>query len=572
VGRRIEDIPLPRIAALYPRVSDRKQDEDEKTSLKTQEAGERAWALANGYTVEERYLYRERHSAEEYYERPELTRLRTDAKARRFAIVAVHSVERLSRDAIHLGIIMEELERYGVKVHFVTEPIDDDSPDGQLVRFVRSYAGKIENERKKERQLRAVRERARLGKIIPGARPTYGYQWGPEVYPKGHPKSGHLTKERLVRDDVTAPTVVRMFDEAARSIPLRRIATGLTRSGILTPSGKQRWDPTTVRYILMNPCYCGKAEALRNKEVAVEKHLRARYTSKTRTVARAAEERIALPVSAIPPLVSPALAAQVQVQLRMNQQLAARNNHHPEATLLRGGIARCGYCGYTLYPNAHKGRNDGRRFTYQCTHRHRAHADCSAHSIEAHLLDGAVWAKISEVLRDRSVIEQEVARMRAEETPGADVLAAFDARLADLSAQILRKRRLFEMTDDERTQEELAGEINTLAAQRRQNEAERANAVMHYAEWQEQQDGLAQTLDWCARVGQDVESFTYDEKRATLRALKADVRLYKTGHTPRAVLAIRLPLSGGRTLDLDIGANCDEDRLSSSYQASISLQ
>ncbi len=111
MGRRIEDIPLPRIAALYPRVSDRKQDEDEKTSLKTQEAGERAWALANGYTVEERYIYRERHSAEEYYERPELTRLRTDAKARRFAIVAVHSVERLSRDAIHLGIIMEELER-----------------------------------------------------------------------------------------------------------------------------------------------------------------------------------------------------------------------------------------------------------------------------------------------------------------------------------------------------------------------------------------------------------------------------------------------------------------------------
>jgi hypothetical protein len=60
------------------------------------------------------------------------------------------------------------------------------------------------------------------------------------------------------------------------------------------------------------------------------------------------------------------------------------------------------------------------------------------------------------------------------------------------------------MTDDERTQEELAGENNTVAAQRRQNEAERANAIMHYAEWQEQQDGLAQTLDWRARVGQDV--------------------------------------------------------------------
>jgi DNA invertase Pin-like site-specific DNA recombinase len=178
MDRRIEDIPLPRIAALYPRVSDPAQDRDEKASLKTQEAGERVCALANGYAVEERYSYRERHSAEEDYERPELTRLRADAKARRFAIVAVHSVERLARDPIHQGIIIEEVERFGVKNHFVTEPIDDDSPDGQLVRFVRAYAGKIENERKKKRVPRAVRERARQGKIIPGARPPTAINGG----------------------------------------------------------------------------------------------------------------------------------------------------------------------------------------------------------------------------------------------------------------------------------------------------------------------------------------------------------------------------------------------------------
>jgi hypothetical protein len=71
-----------------------------------------------------------------------------------------------------VGIIMVELERHGVKVQFVTESSDDDAPDRQLVRFVCSYTGKIENERRKERQLRAVRERARLGKIIPVARPT----------------------------------------------------------------------------------------------------------------------------------------------------------------------------------------------------------------------------------------------------------------------------------------------------------------------------------------------------------------------------------------------------------------
>ena len=66
------------------------------------------------------------------------------------------------------------------------------------------------------------------------------------------------------------------------------------------------------------------------------------------------------------------------------------------------------------------------------------------------------------------------------------MLAAIDTRLADIAAQIRRKRRLFELTDDERTQDEiLAGEINTLAALQREHDAERAKAVIHYAQWQD---------------------------------------------------------------------------------------
>jgi len=282
MSARYQAVPLPRVAALYPRVSDPAQDRDDKTSLKTQEAGERAWALANGYAIDEQYIYRERHSAEEYYERPELTRLRADAKSHKFAIVAVHSVERLARDAVHVGIIIEELDRAGVKVHFVTEPIDNDSPDGQLVRFVRAYAGKIENERKKERTMRAMRERARRGRPIPGCRVPYGYVAGPER--DAH--TGQLTKERLLPDPRTAPVVVRVFREAAAGVPISTIADGLTDDGIPSPTGRLRWAGNTVRYLLNDARYWGQGETLRTKEVPVEKHLRARYATKTRTVLR----------------------------------------------------------------------------------------------------------------------------------------------------------------------------------------------------------------------------------------------------------------------------------------------
>ena len=245
-------------------MSDPAQDRDEKTSLKTQEAGERAWALASGYAVEEQYIYRERHSAEEYYERPELTRLRADAKARRFAIVAVHSVERLARDPIHQGIIIEELERFGVKVHFVTEPIDDDSPDGQLVRFVRAYAAGLPKTSAKRNGCRALCGNALAwAKSYPARVHHTDTNRGRNDLP-----TGRLTKERLVPDPVTAPIVVRMFHEAVLGAPLRRIAAGLTRDGILTPSGRQRWDPTTVRYILTAPHYSGHGRSAPQQRIA----------------------------------------------------------------------------------------------------------------------------------------------------------------------------------------------------------------------------------------------------------------------------------------------------------------
>jgi site-specific DNA recombinase len=540
--------------------------------MKTQEAGERAWALANGYAVDEQCIYRERHSAEEYYERPELTRLRADAKARKFALVVVHSVERLARDAIHLGIIIEELDRVGVKVHFVTEPIDNDSPDGQLIRFVRAYAGKIENERKKERTMRTMRERARRGRPIPGCRIPYGYLPGPER----DTRTGRLTKEKLLPNPRTAPVVVRIFREAAAGVPIRTIARGLTDDGIPSPTGRRRWVGNTVRYFLNDARYWGQGETLRSKEVPVEKHLRAHYATKTRTVLRPADERYALPTSSVPPLVEPAVAAAAQAHLGRNRDHATRNNRYPERALLRGGIARCGYCGDALYANNRHSTYGGAeivRTTYRCASRHETAPDCRAHGMEAHLLDPAVWAKFSELLRTPGLIEQELDRMRASETPGADMFASIDKIVKDLGAQIARKRRLFELTDDAQTQNELADEINQLAALRRKHEAERANAELHYADWQQQQDSLQGTPALCERVGQQLDAMNYDEKRQALFAFKAVVRLWRADHVPhRAELQVSLPLSGTLLLELSTLAYCSEETTWSCHHKRAALR
>jgi hypothetical protein len=148
----------------------------------------------------------------------------------------------------------------------------------------------------------------------------------------------------------------------------------------------------------------------------------------------------------------------------------------------------------------------------------------------------------------------------ASEAPGTDVLASIDKLVKDLDAQIARKRRLFELTDDERTQNELAAEINQLAALRRKHEAERVNAELHFADWQQQLDALQVTLDLCERVGQRLDAMNYDERRQALFAYKAVVRLWRADHLPhRAVLQVSLPLSGTLLLELSTLADCNEE-------------
>lgn len=540
--------PLPHRAAVYTRVSSKKQGEADKASLPTQEAGCRTLAGTDGYPVDVAHVYVDKHSGEELHERPQLTRLREAAKRREFAALYVHSTDRLSRDPIHLGIVLEELERQGIAVSFVTEPLDD-SPEAGLIRYIHGYGSKLENARRRERSMRGTLARAQSGKLIPSNRPLYGYQWGPE-----YNAEGKLLKGRLVPDPITGQIVVRIYIEYASGASLRGIAARLTAEGIPTPSGKRSiWDPTSVRWILVHPGYWGQHEALRSQRVAVEKAVRARYAEKTRRVWRTVGERILLPETVVPPLVPGELAARVAARLQINGEHPTRPTADPDTFLLRGGIGRCGHCGTALRAQRlstdPKLRPGAKRLRYTCGNAGKA-SRCSYHAIEAHLLDLAVWEAVSTVLRTPALIEQEVARMRETDPLSADTLTVIDDRIADLTRRIASLRRAAEWATDPDTTAQLAHDIDALNIERRQYEAERVAAQVTYAKWQQTQDGLEQALDWCERVGENLGGFTFAERRALLITLQADVRLYRADHLPRAELVIHLPVSGAQALAL----------------------
>ncbi len=100
----------------------------------TQEAQFRQYAGAHGYLVDETQVYREVYSGTELWERPHLNELREAIRQHAVAVVIACAIDRLSRDPVHLGVILNEVEHHGVLVEFVTEPLDN-TPEGQRDLF-----------------------------------------------------------------------------------------------------------------------------------------------------------------------------------------------------------------------------------------------------------------------------------------------------------------------------------------------------------------------------------------------------------------------------------------------------
>lgn len=112
--------------AIYCRVSTNQQD----TEPQVNEA--RAYAERCGYEIVE--VYEDKISGmTSKDDRPELSRLLTDAFSRKFTTVIVYSIDRLGRSLKHCLEILETLKSHRCDFVSIKQQIDTSSPTGQLI-------------------------------------------------------------------------------------------------------------------------------------------------------------------------------------------------------------------------------------------------------------------------------------------------------------------------------------------------------------------------------------------------------------------------------------------------------
>jgi Recombinase zinc beta ribbon domain/Recombinase len=310
--------------------------------------------------------------------------------------------------------------------------------------------------------------------------------------------------------------------------------------------GQSFWQPMVVSRILKHSAYYGEYHQFITASLGRlpgYKAIARRYTNE-------AEQTIL----SIPAIVTKQLAEKAQRRVSANKQLAKRNNRQPVESLLLGGFAKCGYCGTSLrlYTKTQTLKTTGQEVTYSsynCAKPYNQIGTCRGCSIPLWVLDGAVWEKAVEIIRDPSEVDRKIAQLTAEDAVTQrrrrTLKTLTDIRKDQLTLRtnlntLMRKKIL-----DESTVAFLSGQLKLLEKQEQEALSQLADAQAMQQKYDKLQVRLAEFHQQCTawRDQLDDPEFTplLSFKQDALQFFGISVTVWKQGTEPRYVLQVDPP-------------------------------
>ena len=226
-----------RKAAVYLRVS--LDATGEGLAVDRQREACMAIVKSRGWTVVDEYVDNSISATDARKKRPGYDRLVNDLGARRFDALVCYDLDRLTRQPRQLEDWIDSADSGALALVTANGEADLTTDAGRLFARIKLAVARSEVERKSVRQRDAARQRSELGRPPLGVRLT-----------------GYTSRGDLVPDE--ASVVRDIFQRFADGDTLRGIARHLTDRGITTRHGKA-WNPSSVRTILTNPRYAGRA-------------------------------------------------------------------------------------------------------------------------------------------------------------------------------------------------------------------------------------------------------------------------------------------------------------------------
>jgi len=456
-------------------------------------------------------------------DRPGLDALRDAAEAGTIDAVWCLSPDRLARAYAYQILILDELSRYNVPVHFSDAPPLDD-PQGRLLVQIQGVIAEHERAKFGERGRRGKLYRARAGEVLSGKVP-YGYR---RVL-RGPDGPAHV-----IVHEPDAVVVRRIFADYLAGSTIRHLAVSLSNEGVASPEGKAVWRFSTICRVLNNEAYVGRLYWNRTHTTYDSARGRDRLTPRPR------EEWIEIP---IPSIITEETFEAAKSAGRGNSTYSARRTE-PETFLLRR-LLKCAHCEIKLVCHRAR-RGDSLTRYYICPYRDPWRAGgpdrrCPEQRVRADELDNFVFDEVCQLLsRPELMMAGEQAVAKQSPTPDDEMLAAQLARLERrLEGADSERRRVADLyqagvIDDA----ELARRVGELDARRRNLGQEREALIVERTELGEDNQLSQRIADFAEQALAGIDALDFEGRQQLLRLVLEDVRVRGW----QVELRLRLPL------------------------------
>ncbi|WP_270215964.1 recombinase family protein [Enterococcus lactis] len=417
----METTPTKRVA-LYIRVSTQEQAL-EGHSIQAQEQNGRQFAERMGYEVVEVYAD-EGISGKSTKNRFAYQRMMNDARNHRFDLLVIWKLTRLGRNMLDVLQTVEELLRYDVGLHSISEQFDVTTSTGKLMLQLLGSFGEFERNQIAENVQMSMQSLVKDKKRYAGGR-RLGYVSGIDT-------NG---QKQLVIEPEEAKIVRLIYAKYLGGAGYRAIANFLNRQGYQTVK-KNAFSTTAVKDILRNKIYAGYLEY-------------ARYINWETKRRKGKNPRPILVKGTHEPIISEEDYQKVQERLALEGK-QPKWNHTGENVLT--GLLRCPECGAPMaasnVTNTLKDGTKKRIRYYSCSvFRNKGASVCHANSIRAEQAETFVADRLKEIVQLPEVLPRLVAALNEEIVRQSQPL---EQELVVLLERKELKDRLDELTEKRR--------------------------------------------------------------------------------------------------------------------------
>jgi len=459
-------------------------------------------------------------------DRPDLDRLRNDAKEGLFEAVYIHSADRLSRNLYHQGILFEELKKKNIELFIGDKPIAD-TPEGKFMFNILGAAAEYEKEKILERTRRGRFYKAKQKGVV-GTCPPFGYDYV---------KKNSLKEGFYKINKKEAEVVKLIFQTYLRFKSLGKVVKELSLKNIKTRNGRNVWSRSEVGRILRREEYIGTGYYGKRYSIEIENGKKYNRVAKAGRRLRNRSEWIPLK---FPPIIDKDVFRSVQDILSKRYKPYGQSKHF----YLLSGLVRCGICGTT-----YSGDNTNGHFYYRCNNRHKTYPfpkECKARMVDRDRLEVAVWERIIGAMTNRRIITKHLSNLVDKVNENETTLKAEREKIVREKEKIGNKtNRLLEIYTD--------GSIDkTQFIEMSQEFREKGKALDERI--QEINSKLGQLSNgpifikdiehFCDLARQKAKNLTPDEKRDFLRWLVNEIIFDSNKKTARIIGQIPIGESG----------------------------